>query len=279
MPEPIIVPRDETTFSAICDQCVRDRNEPWRSGRAPWGRDEHGRDEGYEDVTVSGELPLDQDEAWVTCPYGHRHLVLREGSQRARNFGYASNRLTPKDEARIAEIEGWFHERGYDLVVHEVAGWWRAPYMPRGTWVGSASYGVGTSAVEAAEDAQARHGGGRSIQVADDATTTEHADVVKTPDEREPHTVHPQGIQSEEAFGTPSIEIPDLEQAVERLTGYGWRVWFEEEPGGGVTGYLQDYKSGEVLKVATGTDHDDAYLALAIDTLPPSQEVRREQQP
>lgn len=83
VPEPILIEPDATRFSAICDDCVREKNRPFESGRS-WAQGE-----GHEDVTVSGELPLDQDDAWVDCAYGHRHLVIRRGSERARNFGYA----------------------------------------------------------------------------------------------------------------------------------------------------------------------------------------------
>jgi hypothetical protein len=80
-PQPILVRGDATSFEAICDQCVAEKNAPHESGRAWAAGDDHS------DVKVSGELPLDQDDAWVECRYGHRHLVVREGSERARNFG------------------------------------------------------------------------------------------------------------------------------------------------------------------------------------------------
>lgn len=83
MAEPVVIERDATRFSVICDQCVQEKNRPSESGRG-WAQGE-----GHEDVVVSGELPLDQDDVWAECPYGHRHLVIRRGSERARNFGYA----------------------------------------------------------------------------------------------------------------------------------------------------------------------------------------------
>lgn len=46
-----------------------------------------GAGEGHEDVTVRGTLPLDQDELWLKCEYGHDHLAIRAGSERAANFG------------------------------------------------------------------------------------------------------------------------------------------------------------------------------------------------
>jgi hypothetical protein len=81
-PQPIVVAADRESFSRLCDQCVREKNAPMESGRA-WAPGE-----GHEDVTVSGTLPFGQDELWVECPHGHRHLVLRQGSERARNFGF-----------------------------------------------------------------------------------------------------------------------------------------------------------------------------------------------
>jgi hypothetical protein len=73
MPEPIFVPGDRTTFNRLCDQCVAEK-VGWEQGSDTC------------DVRVRGEVPIDQDEAWIECPRGHRHLVLREGSERVRNF-------------------------------------------------------------------------------------------------------------------------------------------------------------------------------------------------
>jgi hypothetical protein len=33
MPEPIVIERDAIRFSAICDDCVREKNRPFESGR------------------------------------------------------------------------------------------------------------------------------------------------------------------------------------------------------------------------------------------------------
>lgn len=88
--------------------------------------------------------------------------------------------------------------------------------------------------------------------------------------------VSPVGVESEERVGQPTVE--QLEESIsEQLTGYGWKVWFEDEPDGGVTGYLRSWETGENLKAALAKDHVDAWLALGISTEPPSQEVRREQ--
>jgi hypothetical protein len=74
-----------------------------------------------------------------------------------------------------------------------------------------------------------------------------------------------------------SVELPYEVEEIERvLTDYGWRLGFTDEPDGGVTGYLMDEKTGQVLKAASGDDFEDAYLGLGIDTTPPSEEVRRE---
>jgi len=65
---------------------------------------------------------------------------------------------TSDDDRRVEEIERWFDERGYDLYVHQVGSHgWRAPYMLKGSRIGSADYGVGNTPREAAEDAQARY--------------------------------------------------------------------------------------------------------------------------
>lgn len=78
--DPILIKVDATTYEAVCDECVAEKNRPgtdraWSPG------------EGHEDVTVKGDIPADVDDLWVECPHGHRHLVLRAGSERAANFG------------------------------------------------------------------------------------------------------------------------------------------------------------------------------------------------
>ena len=70
-----------TSFWAICEECVHEKNSPFFSRRAAWTRGEDSSD-----VSVNGEIALDLDKLAVKCPYGHEHLVLRRGSQIARNF-------------------------------------------------------------------------------------------------------------------------------------------------------------------------------------------------
>jgi hypothetical protein len=61
------------------------------------------------------------------------------------------------EEKRQAEIEAWFRERGYELVVHAVQhGGYFAPWMRIGEQGGSASFAWGATALEAAEAAQAQ---------------------------------------------------------------------------------------------------------------------------
>lgn len=204
------------------------------------------------------------------------------------------------DERQLEEIRRWFDEQGYELIVHDVGdGRWRAPFMRKNVRVGSADYGIGRTAVEAAEDAKKRleaveHELGQptssttavigqpaetdialpvtpvKTKTLGTATEKDTAQPIKPADG---YVISGAGaIPSEEAFG-----IPQVEKALERLTGYGWRVWFEEEPDGRVLGLLQDYENGQILKSARGEDHEDAWLGLGIDTHPPSQEIRREQ--
>jgi hypothetical protein len=78
-PRPIFVAADKTRYSGICDECQREKGAPGTDRAWAPGDD-------LSDVRVEGDLPLDQDEAWVECEHGHRHLVLREGSERAKNF-------------------------------------------------------------------------------------------------------------------------------------------------------------------------------------------------
>jgi hypothetical protein len=89
----------------------------------------------------------------------------------------------------------------------------------------------------------------------------------------EKHVIQLSSIPSEEAFG-----VPDAERKIKTLTGHGWRLWFEPEPDGSVTGLLLALESQEVLKSAIGEDFHDAWLELGIDTTLPSEEVRRQRQ-
>lgn len=71
MPDPILIGTNATTYEAICDKCVEEKNSPFERDRA-WAPGE-----GHEDVTISGDVPVDLDELWVECAHGHRHLVQR----------------------------------------------------------------------------------------------------------------------------------------------------------------------------------------------------------
>ena len=80
---------------------------------------------------------------------------------------------------------------------------------------------------------------------------------------------------------TPVADVPDevldsglRKTIVKTVNGYGWELWFEAEPDGGVTGLLVDADTQEIIKSARGTDHEDVWITLGIDTLPPSQELR-----
>jgi hypothetical protein len=62
------------------------------------------------------------------------------------------------DERRIAEIEAWFREEGFELVVHPVRhGGYFAPYMRIGRKGGNAPFTWGETALEAAEAAKAQY--------------------------------------------------------------------------------------------------------------------------
>ncbi len=84
----------------------------------------------------------------------------------------------------------------------------------------------------------------------------------------------PGGIESEEAVGTPEV-IQVEPSVIEKLMDFRWGIGFGVEPGGGFRAYLQDSDTGAIIKHAAGDDFHDAWLNLAIDTQPPSEEVRR----
>lgn len=221
---------------------------------------------------------------------------------------------TSDDDRRIEEIERWFDERDYDLYVHEVeSDGWRAPYMLKGSRIGSADYGAGNTPREAAEDAQARYTRDNMVQVSAIAsmpmdTTQAVSARASMPMEStqgvskkigiavETDTAMPIKASKTKAIGPaietdtalpithakssirPAVDLPEIDEKVETLTTYGWRVLFEEEPDGKVTGYLLDLNSGRTLKSELGDDFEDAWLGLGIDTTPPSEELRRERE-
>jgi hypothetical protein len=82
IPQPILIGREQVTFSVPCDECVREKNEPGGSGWATTDAAE------LSDVMLEGELSLDEDDAWVECRRGHRHFAVREGSERAGILGF-----------------------------------------------------------------------------------------------------------------------------------------------------------------------------------------------
>jgi hypothetical protein len=78
--EPIFVAAEATSFVARCDYCVYEKNAPEYRDRA-WAAGE-----GPDDVTGHGELPFGVNRKWARCAHGHAHLVLREGSDEARQL-------------------------------------------------------------------------------------------------------------------------------------------------------------------------------------------------
>jgi hypothetical protein len=219
-------------------------------------------------------------------------------------------RMMTDDDRRVDEIRAWFDERGYDLFVHEIPGHgWRAPVMAKQSLIGAGDYGVGDTALAAAEDARARFerdhaSGGTAYEKTGGivaGTSLRGAVEVKVP-------VPPGGVKAggfpptekiepgvETDMATPieksktkaikpavetdtAMPIPNLDEKIETLTRFEWRVAFEFEPDGKVTGLLLDRDSGEILKMALGDDFEDAWLGLGIGTTPPSDELRRERE-
>ena len=74
MTKPILMPRELEELKVVCDACATEHGA-WTSGAS------------LEEVYFTARLPLDQDEATVECERGHRQLVVREGTERAANFG------------------------------------------------------------------------------------------------------------------------------------------------------------------------------------------------
>ena len=77
-PEPFFVKPQQTEFTFICPDCVRDENDPLRPDRLPFKR---GRIE-EEDNYVNGTLPLDEKRHLAAFPIRFQAGV-RSTNQRA----------------------------------------------------------------------------------------------------------------------------------------------------------------------------------------------------
>jgi len=77
--KPLFVKPDQLYYQSVCGRCLEEKNEH-RNGRGWWPG------ESLEDITTRGKIDADIVLDWVVCPYGHRRLILREGSEPARNF-------------------------------------------------------------------------------------------------------------------------------------------------------------------------------------------------
>jgi hypothetical protein len=188
------------------------------------------------------------------------------------------------DDQRLAEIVRWFREHDIDLALDRFGDQWAAVMLPANTRIGAADYALGPTKVEAAEAARAKfeQQDPEAFETASDEVATRIASGAAKVIRLEDDGLTPGAMDSLEVkagadsdMGADSAEL--VRQLEQVLTDYDWKIGFMDEPDGGVTGYLMDAKTSEVLKTARGRDFPDAYLGLGIDTYPPSEEVRREQ--
>jgi hypothetical protein len=77
--KPLFVRPDQVEFQSVCSRCVEEKNGKL-NGRV-WGPRET-----LDDVTMHGKMGVDEEVHWLECRYGHRRLVIRMGSEAARNF-------------------------------------------------------------------------------------------------------------------------------------------------------------------------------------------------
>jgi hypothetical protein len=232
---------------------------------------------------------------WGQCPnWSSKPCILRSTmrlSRRAREYaresvGRTTAMTTGADDERLQEIERWFRDRDILLGFDNAGGnEWHAVMLPANTRIGSADYAVGATKVEAAEAAKAKYN-----ERSEPLLQSSHDVALRIVGEEPPGSVKTAQVEDVALTLTDSVEVQkygsdsgtgaesaEVTKKLERvLTDYGWRIGFNEEPDGNVTGYLMDEKNGEVLKTARGDDFQDAYLGLGIDTTPPSEEVRRE---
>lgn len=88
---------------------------------------------------------------WSVPP---RRIELDTSTQRPRTHGGLQR--ANGDAHELRELTRWFSERGIDLELEQRDENWTALMLPQGVRVGSADYGVGKSALEAAADARRR---------------------------------------------------------------------------------------------------------------------------
>ena len=220
--------------------------------------------------------------------------------------------MSPDDEKRIAEIQQWFADRGYLLLVHQAGGQWRAPFMPRSARVGSAAFGSGSTAVAAAEDAKSEFERTfvssvvslplESLQAVSTTAVIEpgvETDIAPPLRSTQSQKIEPavetdvappirasqrQRIQPAVETDTsgeviPSEGIPTVDdEKLAQLESFGWNVAFEIEPDGGYTVCVNADDTGELIKMFKVDEFEEAWLELGIEMEPPSEEVREERE-
>lgn len=114
----------------------------------------------------SGAQEVLESQQWVS-ERGFTLELQQQGSvwqATVQPLGWVEEGASPAEAARLArervevdDIKLWFHERGYELILHQPGGvqsGWFAPFMRHDSTGGSAAYGWGQTRLEAAQDAQ-----------------------------------------------------------------------------------------------------------------------------
>lgn len=89
---------------------------------------------------------------WAVPP---RKFELDTSTERPRLSG-GVRAASEAEGGDLQSITEWFSERNIDLEIEQRGNYWTAIMLPRGVRIGSADYGRGVSALEAAEDAKQR---------------------------------------------------------------------------------------------------------------------------
>jgi hypothetical protein len=173
--------------------------------------------------------------------------------------------MSPGDAAEqgvvVLEIVVWFRGQGATLrLEHEPDGSWRAPVIPDGSQVAYVIQGVGSTSLEAANDAKRRweageHRGKMTVQI---GTAIETSEAMP--------------ITARRSVPTEKIEIPA--DFIEKLGVDGQAVVWTYEPDGRVHIYRTDIRTGEIIRSVVENNLIDAYLEMGVDFRPPSPEGR-----
>ena len=182
------------------------------------------------------------------------------------------------EQDRLAQIEQWFGDQGFDLFFDEAPGGrgWLALVTARETRIGNGVMADGATKLDAAEAVLqwAKDGDVPGVIVADSVgnVTIHPPTATGTAESPLDHVLH----IADEVTVTDEIPVDtQREELADKLATFGWRIQFAEKPGGGYLIFVLDADTHEPIQTAEAEDWDDARLESIMRLLPPSREARQ----